>query len=102
MQAQYVSNDLDYLSCKKKECKEYKDGRCVVTTCGATLTFHVFNIRTDIEFVLFGGGFLKPCMFTRSTPINFRNPNQPLYGHLSSVDSTGTTVSSNHFNFVAF
>ncbi|KAJ9558213.1 hypothetical protein OSB04_012827 [Centaurea solstitialis] len=92
MQAQYVSNDLDYLGCKKQECQEYQQGRCIVTTCGATLTFHVINIRTDIEFVLFGDGFLNPCIITRSSPINFKNPNQPLYGHLSSIDSTGTTM----------
>ncbi|XP_071718869.1 nucleotide pyrophosphatase/phosphodiesterase-like [Rutidosis leptorrhynchoides] len=92
VKAQYVSNDLDYLRCKKNECKEYKDGKCVVTTCGATLSFHVINIRTDIEFVLFGGGFLSPCMVTRSTPVSFKSPNQPLYGHLSSVDSTGTSM----------
>ncbi|KAI3697485.1 hypothetical protein L6452_30548 [Arctium lappa] len=92
VKAQYVSNDLDYISCKKKECMVYHKGRCLMATCGATLTFHVINIRTEIEFVLFRGGFLTPCILTRSRPINFKNPNQPLYGHLSSVDSTGTMM----------
>ncbi|XP_030449227.1 probable inactive purple acid phosphatase 27 [Syzygium oleosum] len=92
VKAQYVSKDPDYLSCKKKECKEYKDGECAVATCGATLTFHVVNIRTDIEFVLFTGGFVTPCMLNRSNSLTFANPNQPLYGHLSSIDSTGTSM----------
>ncbi|KAJ9558212.1 hypothetical protein OSB04_012826 [Centaurea solstitialis] len=97
VKAQYVSNDLDYIGCKKKECRAYHKGICLVATCGATLTFHVINIRTEIEFVLFRGGFLTPCIVARSRPIDFKNPNQPLYGHLSSVDSTGTMV-SNHFH----
>lgn len=92
MKAQYLSKDADYLSCKKKECKEYKDGQCVVTTCGGTLTFHVVNIRTDIEFVLFAGGFATPCVLKKSNSLTFANPNQPLYGHLSSIDSTGNSM----------
>ncbi|KAL3719135.1 hypothetical protein ACJRO7_004135 [Eucalyptus globulus] len=92
VKAQYLSRDPDYLSCKKKECKEYKDGQCVLTTCGSTLTFHVLNIRTDIEFVLFAGGFTIPCVLKRSNSLTFANPNQPLYGHLSSIDSTGTSM----------
>lgn len=92
VKAQYLSKDPDYLSCKKKECKEYKDGQCVVTTCGGTLTFHVVNIRTDIEFVLFAGGFATPCVLKKSNSLTFANPNQPLYGHLSSIDSTGTSM----------
>ncbi|KAL3719137.1 hypothetical protein ACJRO7_004137 [Eucalyptus globulus] len=91
IKAQYLSRDPDYLSCKK-ECKEYKDSQCVLTTCGSTLTFHVLNIRTDIEFVLFAGGFTIPCVLKRSNSLTFANPNQPLYGHLSSIDSTGTSM----------
>jgi hypothetical protein len=96
LQAIYMSNDPDYLSCKKKQCKKYGNGKCLVSTCSGTLTFHVINIRTDIEFVLFGGGFETPCVLRRSGPINFANPKKPLYGHISSVDSTGSSV-SNHF-----
>ncbi|KAJ4825590.1 hypothetical protein Tsubulata_015243 [Turnera subulata] len=92
MQAQYVSNDPDYLGCKKKECKKYNGTECEVTTCSATLSFHVVNIRTDIEFVLFGGGFDTPCVLTRSSTISFANPKQPLYGHISSTDSTATSM----------
>ncbi|XP_073144952.1 probable inactive purple acid phosphatase 27 [Henckelia pumila] len=93
VKAQYVSNDPDYLSCKKQECKKYVGGECVLSTCGATLTFHVINIRTDIEFVLFGGGFSTPCILKRSQrPLSFANPNMPLYGHISSTDSTGTSM----------
>ncbi|XP_073037547.1 probable inactive purple acid phosphatase 27 isoform X1 [Primulina eburnea] len=92
VKAQYVSNDPDYLSCKKQECKKYVGGECVLRTCGATLTFHVINIRTDIEFVLFGGGFSTPCILKRSQPLSFSSPNTPLYGHISSTDSTGTSM----------
>lgn len=96
MQAQYVSSDPGYLGCKKKECrKRDKGGTCVVTTCSASLKFHVINIRTDIEFVFFSGGFLTPCILKRSTPRAFANPETPLYGHLSSIDSTGNSVSIN-------
>ncbi|KAM7262532.1 hypothetical protein ACFE04_000215 [Oxalis oulophora] len=92
VKAQYVSKDPDYLSCKKSECKKYVEGKCVVTTCSGTLKFHVINIRTDIEFVSFAGGFLTPCILIRSDPVSFANPNMPLYGHLSSTDSTGTSM----------
>lgn len=88
-----MSSDPDYLGCKKKECKKYdKGGVCVVTTCSASLEFHVINIRTDIEFVFFAGGFETPCVLKRSDPISFANPKKPLYGHLSSIDSTGQSV----------
>ncbi|KAL7113763.1 hypothetical protein ACP275_04G079700 [Erythranthe tilingii] len=92
VKAQYVRNDPDYMRCSKQECKEHVAGKCVLTTCGATLSFHVVNIRTDIEFVLFGGGFETPCILKRSVPLKFANPNKPLYGHLSSPDSTGTSM----------
>uniref|UniRef100_A0A166HZH3 Purple acid phosphatase n=1 Tax=Daucus carota subsp. sativus TaxID=79200 RepID=A0A166HZH3_DAUCS len=93
VKAQYVSSDPGYLGCKKKECKKRdKGGACVVTTCSASLKFHVINIRTDIEFVFFSGGFLTPCILKRSTPRPFANPKIPLYGHLSSIDSTGNSM----------
>ncbi|KAG6630331.1 hypothetical protein CIPAW_13G010400 [Carya illinoinensis] len=92
VKAQYMSNDPDYLNCTKKECKKYKHGKCVKSTCSGSLRFHVINIRTDIEFVFFAGGFETPCVLTRSNPLNFANANQPLYGHLSSIDSTGTSM----------
>ncbi|KAG2671755.1 hypothetical protein I3760_13G010100 [Carya illinoinensis] len=92
VKAVYMREDADYLSCKKKECKKYRKGVCLSYTCSGTLTFHVINIRTDIEFVLFGGGLQTPCVLTKSRPINFANPKQPLYGHISSIDSTGTSM----------
>ncbi|KAJ6804802.1 nucleotide pyrophosphatase/phosphodiesterase-like [Iris pallida] len=92
VKAQYLSKDPSYLSCKKNECRTYEDGECVVRTCNASLTFHVVNIRTDIEFVFFTGGFATPCVLRRSVPISFANPSMPLYGHLSSIDSTGTSM----------
>lgn len=92
VKAQYVSNDPNYLNCSKQECRKKLAGECAVTTCAATLTFHVVNIRTDIEFVMFAGGFKTPCILRRSDPIAFANPNRPLYAHLSSVDSTGTSM----------
>ncbi|XP_062174773.1 probable inactive purple acid phosphatase 27 [Alnus glutinosa] len=93
VKAMYMSNDPGYLSCMKKHRKKNRKGKgAIATTCRGTLTFHVINIRTDIEFVLFGGGFEAPCFFARSRRINFANPNKPLYGHISSIDSTGTSM----------
>jgi len=92
LQAQYVSNDPSYLKCNKQECKKYNNTVCEVTTCSGTISFHVINIRTDIEFVFFAGGFETPCILTRSAPMKFSNPNQPLHGHVSSTDSTATSV----------
>ncbi|KAA8537299.1 hypothetical protein F0562_027014 [Nyssa sinensis] len=92
VKAQFVSNDPDYLSCKKKECKKYHNGVCAVSTCSGSLSFHVINIRTDIEFVFFAGGFESPCILRRSIPLNFANPKKPLYGHLSSIDSIATSM----------
>ncbi|KAF4349989.1 hypothetical protein F8388_017567 [Cannabis sativa] len=89
----YLTQDPDYLSCKKKECKKYeKQGICEITTCSASVSFHVINIRTDIEFILFGGGFDTPCIQARTAPLTFLNPNMPLYGHISSVDSSATSM----------
>ncbi|XP_062173748.1 probable inactive purple acid phosphatase 27 [Alnus glutinosa] len=84
----YMKNDPGYLSCKKKQCKEHSKGKCIVTSCSGALTFHVINIVTDIKFVFFGGEFKTPCVFSRSGPISFANPEKPLYGHISSIDST--------------
>ncbi|KAL3814765.1 hypothetical protein ACJIZ3_016033 [Penstemon smallii] len=92
VKAQYLSTDPEFLSCKRKECKGSVAGICGVTTCGATLSFHIVNIRTDIKFVLFAGGFETPCILKRSEALSFANPNKPLYGHISSIDSTATSV----------
>ncbi|XP_014521523.1 nucleotide pyrophosphatase/phosphodiesterase-like [Vigna radiata var. radiata] len=92
IKAQYMSKDPNYLSCKNKECKKYQNGTCVTSTCSGSIQFHVVNIRSDIEFVFFSGGFLKPCLVGRSKPLSFSNPKTPLYGHLSSIDSSGTSM----------
>lgn len=92
VKAQYMKNDPNYLSCKKKECNKYQNGNCTATTCSGSLQFHVINIRSDIEFVFFSGGFLNPCLVRRSMPLSFANPKRPLYGHLSSIDSTATSM----------
>ncbi|XP_019185812.1 PREDICTED: nucleotide pyrophosphatase/phosphodiesterase-like [Ipomoea nil] len=92
VKAQYVSSDPAYLSCGKKECQMLVNGKCVVQTCSATLTFHVINFRTDIEFVMFSGGFEAPCLLARSGALSFSNPHSPLYAHLSSIDSTATSM----------
>ena len=103
LQAQFVSNDPGYLNCMKKECQAYDDyGTCLVNTCTASLTFHVVNIRTDIEFVFFAGAFDRPCILTRSIPVSFANPKMPLYGHLSSIDSTGTSVSNHIYIMIRY
>ncbi|KAE8679342.1 Detected protein of confused Function [Hibiscus syriacus] len=93
VKAIYASSDPDYLSCEKKECRKYNEnGRCEIRTCSATVTFYVINIRTDIEFVFFAGGFLTPCILRRTLPFQFSNPTAPLYGHLSTFDSSGTSM----------
>ncbi|KAJ4969640.1 hypothetical protein NE237_002739 [Protea cynaroides] len=92
VKAQFLSNDPDYLGCKKQECKSYKNGICSLKICSASLTFHVINIRTDIEFVLFTGGFNTPCLLRRTGNAVFSNSKSPLYGHLSSIDSTGDSM----------
>ncbi|XP_061353586.1 probable inactive purple acid phosphatase 27 [Gastrolobium bilobum] len=79
VKAQYMKNDPDYLN-------------CTTTTCSGSIQFHVINIRSDIEFVFFSGGFLEPCIVGRSMPLSFASPKRPLYGHLSSIDSTGTSM----------
>ncbi|KAB1224922.1 putative inactive purple acid phosphatase 27 [Morella rubra] len=102
VKAMYMNKDPDYLRCKKKQCKKYSQGKCAVTTCSGTLTFHVINIRTEVAFVLFRGGFETPCILSRSNPISFANPKKPLYGHISSKDSTGTSVNDNVFSIRRF
>ncbi|KAJ8900268.1 hypothetical protein K2173_024908 [Erythroxylum novogranatense] len=86
VKAQFLSNDPGYLACKNN------GRRFAVANCSGTLTFDVINIRTDIEFAFFGGGFDTPCIFVRSKPLKFGNPNKPLYAHLSSIDSSATSM----------
>ncbi|XP_050234246.1 probable inactive purple acid phosphatase 27 [Mercurialis annua] len=91
VKAKYMSDDPEYLKCKTK-CS-MKGINCFVDgVCSGTLNFHLINIRSDIEFVLFAGGFDAPCILARSGPFKFSNPNAPLHGHLSSTDSTGTSM----------
>ncbi|KAL8144464.1 hypothetical protein V2J09_017496 [Rumex salicifolius] len=92
IKAANLKSDPDYLSCNKSECKKASEIGCEVKTCSASVTFHVINIRTDIEFILFSGGFDTPCVLKRTKPLTFSNPNKPLYGHLSSIDSTATAM----------
>ncbi|XP_057849694.2 probable inactive purple acid phosphatase 27 [Cryptomeria japonica] len=108
VKSQFMKNDPSYKSCKKSRCEKKKGGRCVVKTCSGSVTFHIVNIRTDIEFVLFGGGYDNPCILHRSQPLKFSNPNMPLYAHLSSIDSTGSSMKvtwisgSNRTQFVEY
>ncbi|GJM92846.1 hypothetical protein PR202_ga09350 [Eleusine coracana subsp. coracana] len=91
--AQHLTSDPGYLGCKNVACqKRDASGGCRVRTCAATLTFHVVNFRTDVEFVLFSGGFRTPCVLKRSGALRFANPAKPLYGHLSSTDSKATSM----------
>ncbi|XP_050946279.1 probable inactive purple acid phosphatase 27 isoform X2 [Cucumis melo] len=92
VKAVYLRSDPDYLRCKKRECKKRVGNNCVIQTCNATVSFHVINFRTDVEVAMFGGGFTSPCLYLRSHPLPFLNPNAPLYGHLSSLDSTATSM----------
>ncbi|KAL9273356.1 putative inactive purple acid phosphatase 27 [Drosera capensis] len=91
VKAAYLKNDPNYLSCNRTECKKHLGPVCKLKTCVSSITFHVINIRTDIEFVLFGGGFDHPCIMKRTKAFKFANPNKPLYGHISSIDSTATS-----------
>ena len=94
MQAQLVKTDPSYLGCKKPSCqKRDASGACKVRTCGATLTFHVINFRTEVEFVFLASGFRTPCVLKRSGVLRFANPAKPLHGQLSCVDSAATSVS---------
>ncbi|KAK3165709.1 hypothetical protein QOZ80_1AG0036720 [Eleusine coracana subsp. coracana] len=93
VKAQHLTSDPGYLGCKNVACqKRDASGGCRVRTCAATLTFHVVNFRTDVEFVLFSGGFRTPCVLKRSGALRFANPAKPLYGHLSSTDSKATSM----------
>ncbi|XP_072975240.1 probable inactive purple acid phosphatase 27 [Typha angustifolia] len=92
VKAQFLSNDASYLSCKNEECHEKVEDECLLRTCSGSVEFHVVNIRTDIEFIFFTGGFDAPCLLRRSNPVAFSNPSTPLYAHLSSVDSTATSM----------
>ncbi|KAJ4796151.1 Purple acid phosphatase [Rhynchospora pubera] len=92
VKAQFLSKDPLYLNCTKKTCQKKLGNDCIIHTCGGSVNFHVINIRTEIEFVLFGGGFEAPCVLKRTSPIRFANPSAPLYGHLSSIDSSGTSM----------
>ncbi|GAB2223011.1 hypothetical protein Droror1_Dr00017145 [Drosera rotundifolia] len=90
VKAQYLTNDPDYLSCKKWKCQNQF---CLIKTCEATVKFHFVNFRTPMEFVAFADGFKTPCILTMTgNPVPFANPSSPLRGHLSSPDSTGTSV----------
>ncbi|XP_051226314.1 probable inactive purple acid phosphatase 27 [Lolium perenne] len=93
VKAQLVKSDPNYLGCRKAACqKRDGSGACEVRTCSATLTFHVVNFRTDVEFVFFSDGFQTPCVLKRSGVLRFANPAKPLHGHLSSTDSTATSM----------
>ncbi|EPS65200.1 hypothetical protein M569_09578, partial [Genlisea aurea] len=91
LKSQYLRYDSDYLPCNKRHCKtkKKKNKEC---TCSGRLRFHVINIRTDIKAVMFSGGYDSPVIVATSRSVPFRNPEQPLYGHISSPDSTGTSM----------
>ena len=92
MQFQFLKDDPTYMKCSTQKCSKRILGVCVARSCSGSLTFDIINIRTDIKFVFFTGGFHAPCVLAYSSPLSFANPNQPLYGHLSLVDSSGMTV----------
>ncbi|WVZ68519.1 hypothetical protein U9M48_017451 [Paspalum notatum var. saurae] len=93
VKAQYLTTDPGYMGCKNAGCGERDaSGACKARTCAAMLTFHVVNFRTDVEFVLFSGGFDTPCLLKRSGALRFANPASPLYAHLSSTDSNATSM----------
>lgn len=89
---QFLLADPDYLTCKKKVCQKSIGRWCLWSTCSGTISARVVNIRTDIRVMFFGGGLELPCILADSETLKFANPNAPLYGHLSSVDSSSTMM----------
>ncbi|XP_057849603.2 probable inactive purple acid phosphatase 27 isoform X2 [Cryptomeria japonica] len=92
VKSQFMKNDPSYLPCNKSRCEKKTGDVCTVKTCSGSLSFHIVNIRTDIEFVLFRGGYDNPCILNTSQPLKFSNPNMPLHAHISSTESTGTSM----------
>ena len=92
MQYKFLDSDPGYTSCSKPTCQVSVAGNCVIETCSGSVSFRMINIRTNLIFVFFSGGLDVPCVVNATAPLSFANPNSPLYGHLSSVDSTGTRV----------
>jgi hypothetical protein len=43
-----MSNDPDYLNCTKSECQERVLGKCLVSTCSGSLTFHNTKVTTFV------------------------------------------------------
>lgn len=95
VKSQFLKSDPSYRACteNRNSSKLLKAGEeREPETCNGSVTFHVINIRTDVEFVLLSGGYDNPCILQRSEILKFSNPNMPLYAHLSSVDSTGSSM----------
>lgn len=91
VKSQFLKSDPSYRACIENSLQKAGKG-FEPKTCNASITFHVINIRTDIEFVLLSDGYENPCVLRRSAILKFSNPNMPLYAHLSSVDSTGSSM----------
>lgn len=92
LQYKFLSTDPEYISCGKTNCEVTVGSNCLVQSCSGSVSFRLINIRTDVFFVFFTGGLALPCVINTSSTLSFANPKSPLYGHLSSVDSTGTQV----------
>ncbi|KAJ7571287.1 hypothetical protein O6H91_01G157900 [Diphasiastrum complanatum] len=92
VKSQFLKTDPAYLPCAKSECQNKVGSICIGKTCSGSLTFRLVNIRTDITFVFFQGGFTLPCVLKVSDPLQFARSQAPLYGHLSSTDSTGASM----------
>lgn len=92
LQYKFLNSDPGYVPCSTPKCEVGVAGNCLVQTCAATVSFRMINIRSDLTFVLFSGGLATPCVIAATAPVGFANPKSPLYGHLSSVDSTGAQV----------
>lgn len=88
----FLNSDPGYVPCSNPKCEVGVAGNCLVQTCAATVSFRMINIRSDVTFVLFSGGLAAPCVIAATAPVGWANPKSPLYGHLSSVDSTGTQM----------
>lgn len=80
-----------YLSCERWECA-LGARSCLVRTCSASLTFRLINIRSEVVVMYMSHGLVKPCLLLASDPLSFANPAAPLYGHLSSLTSSATSV----------
>lgn len=81
-----MANGTDVINPKlqapvKYQYANYSDG--FLKTGSGHLKFYVVNMRGPVKFAFFRGGFNNPVLSAVSNTLTFKNPNEPLQGHLS-------------------